>query len=75
MKLTEDIRKSAAEQGLVEDEAVKNAWKKGATSLRSRETRIAPPHPPDKLQPVKAIMPEPQIVTRQSNPVSVIIGY
>ena len=37
-----------------------------------RETRIAPPRPPDKLQPVNATMPEPEIVTRQGKPFFVI---
>ena len=42
-------------------------------AFAERETRIAPPRPPDKLQPVKATMPEPKIATRQGNPVSDII--
>jgi len=43
-------------------------------TFAERETRIAPSCPPDKLQPVKATMPEPEIVTRQGKPVSVIIA-
>ena len=42
-------------------------------AFAERETRIAPPRPPDKLQPVKATMPEPETVTRQGNAVSVIV--
>lgn len=42
-------------------------------AFAERETRIAPSRPPDKLQPVKATMPEPEIVTRQGKPVSVIV--
>ena len=37
------------------------------------ETRIAPPRPPDKLQPVKATMPEPEIVIHKGKLASVII--
>ena len=43
-----------------------------ARAFAARETRIAPSCPPDKLQPVKATMPELQIVTRQGQPVSVM---
>ncbi len=37
------------------------------------ETRIAPPRPLDKLQPVKVTMPESETMTRQGEPVSVIL--
>ena len=45
-----------------------------ARTFAERETRIAPPRPPDKFQPVQATMPEPEIVTRQGKPASVIIA-
>ena len=41
--------------------------------MRRRETRFTPTRPPDSFQPVKATMPEPEIVTRKGKPVSVII--
>ncbi len=41
--------------------------------LRAVETRFAPIRPPDKLQAVKALTPESEIVTRKGKPVSVII--
>ena len=41
-------------------------------TLAERETRIAQSRPPDKLQPVKATMPEPEIVTRNGKLVSFI---
>ena len=37
-------------------------------AFAERETRIAPPRLPDKLQPVKVTMPEPEPVTRQGKP-------
>jgi hypothetical protein len=43
-------------------------------AFAERETRIAPSCTPDKLQSVKATMPQPKIVTREGNPVSVVIA-
>lgn len=42
-------------------------------AFAERETRIAPARPPDRLQPVKATMLEPETVTPKDKPVSVII--
>jgi hypothetical protein len=43
-------------------------------AFTERETRIAPPCPPDKLQLVKATISKPEIVTRQGKPLSAIIA-
>ena len=52
--------------------AARVARLENSRALAERETRIAPSCPPDNLQPVKATIPEPKIVTRQGKPVSVI---
>ena len=40
MKITEDVRKYAAEQGIAEEEALKKAWKKNPRSSWKKARRF-----------------------------------
>jgi hypothetical protein len=74
MKITEDVRKYAAEQGISDEAAFRKGMEENSREFAEKGNDIyAKVCNVIKLPAVKAAMSEPEIVTCKGKPVSVII--